>query len=722
MQQVTRLRAITPTRRMSLLGNKSKTSSKLGKVVARPQHSPRSLPRGSSLINDNHCVIPVTGQKNSVLVTGQGDLNRDLNRETCGLHAPLPVQTPLDKFTDCNKQLPQSNQTVLPFRGTVSADKQKCSRTGGKSKLTGVSLPAIFGTQTQQPVETDPRPEHLEHLFKQRVVQDGDPRDNMNLPTDRGVGHIHRFQRRTLPHTNSQSVQEVHAFSPPGSVLPVQSPSLWPVHSPHGVHSGGQRGQTHGTSEGYKDPPVPRRLAGESLYPRQLSPAYSNPSHTVPETRVAGEQGKVRTGPTAGLQLRRLPVRPEGGQGQTNRGTLADLDRQDQINTVGSGMPGPKIHVPHRSTHSNRKTSPLRATTHEAHTVALEKQLEGPRVTGKGDPGPQIPPLPSKVVVGGKQCASRSTITPSKTCSANLYRCIKRRVGRSLRRAHCKGKVVPTRKQVTHKPLGAESSISSSKGVSNPSLQQDSVGNYRQHNSGCLYQQRRGMKSFSLCALLWRILSWCTRQQVTLGARHIPGRLNVIADKLSRLGQTIQTEWSLHPEVFQAVCSRWHQPQVDLFATRFNNKLPQFVSPVPDPQAWAVDALSLSWEDLDPYAFPPAAILGKVVEKLQDYPCNRIILIAPGWPNMPWFWDLVAMSSQIPLCLPSIPNLVSQSFNQVLHRNLSNLNLHAWLLEPQQSRSKASLRQWQHELRLLKEDQPDLQIASVIRWTSGHHL
>ena len=180
------------------------------------------------------------------------------------------------------------------------------------------------------------------------------------------------------------------------------------------------------------------------------------------------------------------------------------------------------------------------------------------------------------------------------------------------------------------------------------------------------------MKSGSLCALLWRILSWCTRKQVTLRARHIPGRLNVIADKLSRLGQTIQTEWLLHPEVFKAICSRWHQPQVDLFATRFINKLPHFVSPVPDPQTWAVDALSLSWENLDPYTFPPAAILGKVVEKLQDYPCNRIILIAPGWPNMPWFWDLVAMSSQ--MCLPNIPNLVSQPFNQVFHRNLSNLN------------------------------------------------
>ena len=195
-------------------------------------------------------------------------------------------------MSNCNKQLPQSSQTVQPFRGTVSAGKQKYCRTGKKSKLSGFLQPTICGTQTQQPVETHPGPEHLEHLFGHRVVQDGDPRDNKNLPTGKGVGYLHRFQRCVLPHTYSQSVQEVHAFSPPGSVLPVQGPTLWPLHSSHGVHSGGQRGQTDGLTEGYKNPPVPRRLVGESLVPKKPSPAYTDLGSSVSRTRLAVNRKK----------------------------------------------------------------------------------------------------------------------------------------------------------------------------------------------------------------------------------------------------------------------------------------------------------------------------------------------------------------------------------------------------------------------------------------------
>ena len=148
---------------------------------------------------------------------------------------------------------------------------------------------------------------------------------------------------------------------------------------------------------------------------------------------MAGEQGKIRIGTKTGLQLCRLPVRPPGGQGQTQTRTLTGLDRQDPVNIVRSGVSGSTVYVPHRPSHSNRKASPPRATPHETHTVALEKQLEGPRITRQGDPSPKVSPSPPKVVAGGKECATKSTITPSKTCSANLYRRIKRRVGCSLR-------------------------------------------------------------------------------------------------------------------------------------------------------------------------------------------------------------------------------------------------------------------------------------------------
>ena len=120
----------------------------------------------------------------------------------------------------------------------------------------------------------------------------------------------------------------------------------------------------------------------------------------------------------------------------------------------------------------------------------LEKQLESTRITGKGDTRSFHPPL--KVVAGGKQCSSRSTITLTKTCSADIYRCIKRRVGRSLKRTHCKGNLASSRKQDAHKSLGTKSGLSGPKRVPRPLFKQHSPGSHRQPNSGCLYQQRGG--------------------------------------------------------------------------------------------------------------------------------------------------------------------------------------------------------------------------------------
>ena len=82
-----------------------------------------------------------------------------------------------------------------------------------------------------------------------------------------------------------------------------------------------------------------------------------------------------------------------------------------------------------------------------------------------------------------------------------------------------------------------------------------------------------------------------------------------------------------------------------------------------------------------------------------------IIVIAPGWPGMPWFWDLVHLSTEIPLQLPVSTTLLKQSHNYVFHSNPQHHNLHAWCLRVDSSKNKASLWRWQKELLPLKGHQ-----------------
>ena len=124
-----------------------------------------------------------------------------------------------------------------------------------------------------------------------------------------------------------------------------------------------------------------------------------------------------------------------------------------------------------------------------------------------------------------------------------------------------------------------------------------------------------GTHSAEMCALLWRIMTWCHHFHITLKARHIPGCLNVMADLLSRSNQVQSTEWSLHPQVFKQICQRWFTPHVDLFTTHLNHKLPLYVSPIPDPKAWDIDALNINRTGLTAYASPPTTLLHKVIQK-----------------------------------------------------------------------------------------------------------
>ena len=68
------------------------------------------------------------------------------------------------------------------------------------------------------------------------------------------------------------------------------------------------------------------------------------------------------------------------------------------------------------------------------------------------------------------------------------------------------------------------------------------------------------------------------------------------------------TEWTHHSQVVRAIFKLWNMPHLDLFAIHFTHQLFIYVSPVQDPQAWAVGALSLSLEGLWAYPFLPTKL------------------------------------------------------------------------------------------------------------------
>ena len=188
-----------------------------------------------------------------------------------------------------------------------------------------------------------------------------------------------------------------------------------------------------------------------------------------------------------------------------------------------------------------------------------------------------------------------------------------------------------------------------------------------------------GTVSPTLSVRAEEILLFCKGLRIFLRARHVPGKINILADQLSRPHCVLNTEWTIAHLALEPVWREWHKPLIDLFATRFNRRLPIYVSPVPDPQAWAVDALSLSWKGLSAYAFPPIPVLGKVLRKARaDNP--SLILIAPNWPAQPWFPDLIELSHVPPIELLLTGNRLVQPRSGIPHGNIKALNLHAWLL------------------------------------------
>ena len=213
-----------------------------------------------------------------------------------------------------------------------------------------------------------------------------------------------------------------------------------------------------------------------------------------------------------------------------------------------------------------------------------------------------------------------------------------------------------------------------------PSLVGKAVSIFCDNSTAVSYLRKEdGTRSPFLNSLTQGILRWAESHSIRLLPQFIPGSLNVLADSLSRPHQLPHTEWSLHPEVFHSINRLW-PVQIDLFATSANCQCSVFFSPFRDPVAAGTDAFLQCWDGLQAYAFPPWSVIPQVLAKLSVSPGMELTLIAPYWPQRPWFPDLLHLSLAPPVALPLHRDLLRLPQSPCLYQGLQRLRLHAWRL------------------------------------------
>ena len=341
----------------------------------------------------------------------------------------------------------------------------------------------------------------------------------------------------------------------------------------------------------------------------------------------------------------------------------------------------------------------LRPLQRHFHSLGLTNRFTPPRIRLCG------PCQPTAAMAGPTFSYLRNPDPPLSGGLHNLHGRLQSGLGRSHGGFQDFGYLDPYRPQAPHQLSGAQGGYLRPTALGSSASGPPGHGCHGQFDSGFIYQKQGGTRSTSLLRLTVELFLWLESQDIIVRARHIPGCLNVIADHLSRPNQPIPTEWSLHPEIVKRIFRFWGTPEVDMFATLSNSHLPRFMSPVPEPRALAVDALSQDWQGRSMYMFPPFPLLSKVVQKLRSTQVAEVILVAPWWPSQPWFPHLLRLCVEHPLFLPYRQDLLSQQDQKYISDGKS-FHLHVWRLSCDTTKQQAFQTRFLGSRQLLGDPRP----------------
>ena len=110
----------------------------------------------------------------------------------------------------------------------------------------------------------------------------------------------------------------------------------------------------------------------------------------------------------------------------------------------------------------------------------------------------------------------------------------------------------------------------------------------------------------------------------------------------------------LSAPIFQRIVALFGKPDIDLFASRLNAQVKDYVSWKPHPMAKFVDAFTIDWSQFFFYAYPPFCLVSRCVQK---------ILVIPLWTTQPYFTAVLSL-------LTETPRVLNASVQDLIHPTL----------------------------------------------------
>ena len=187
-----------------------------------------------------------------------------------------------------------------------------------------------------------------------------------------------------------------------------------------------------------------------------------------------------------------------------------------------------------------------------------------------------------------------------------------------------------------------------------------------------------GVKSLEMIKLSKEIWDHLVSLGITIITEYVPSKLNIIADRESREKADF-SEWKLHLKVFQGLVQLTGNPIADLFASRINHQLPQYIAWRPDPLSQGTDEMLQDWSQDYLYAFPLFCLMSRILHRVGQERTPSMLLITPTWHTQPWYPSLLQISVEIPVILPRTNSLLKDPFRKK-HPFINNktLRLAAW--------------------------------------------